>query len=621
MRLRPPLALALLLLALPAAARAQAPVDYELSFPEPHQRWMQVTATFRDLPAATPLVVHMSRTSPGRYALHEFVRNVYDVRVEGSGGRALDVTRPNAHRWRIAGHDGTVVFRYKVFGDAVNGTFNAIDDTHAHLNMPASLVWAERLEGRAARVTLRQPAGAAWKAATQLFATSDPLVFTAPNLAYLMDSPIEFGAITIRTFEVPVREGGPATTIRVAMHHLGTEAELDTYVERVRQIVLASREVFGELPDFEPGHYTSIVDYLPWARGDGMEHRNSTVVTSSGSLATSGSRLLGTVAHEFFHAWNVERIRPRSLEPFDLDEASVAEELWVAEGLTSYYTPLLMLRAGLGRPDSVLAQWGGLADALTHGAARRYHSATEMSLMAPLVDGAGETTPTNLEATYFSYYMHGAALGLAMDLTIRRETGSAKSLDDLFQLLWTRFGKPGGPAPGTVGHPYTLDDIEGALGEVTGNRGLAAAFFRDYVRGREAPPYADLLAQAGLAFTPVDAGQGFVGPIRYESREGGVAVTSLVLPGTPAYEAGLTRDMVVTRVDGASVASADALRDRIAGATPGTTLTVTTEWRGRTREHTVRVAPNPARRLVPLEDLGTPLSDAQRAFRDAWLRP
>src|SRR6185295_15488002 len=120
--------------------------------------------------------------------------------------------------------------------------------------------------------------------------------------------------------------------------------------------------VFGEFPEYEPGYYTFLADYLPYASGDGMEHRNSTVMTANGSIRTARQDLLGTVAHEFFHGWNVERIRPRSLEPFDLERANISGELWLAEGFTEYYGPLVLARAGLVDLSSSARTFSGLVD-------------------------------------------------------------------------------------------------------------------------------------------------------------------------------------------------------------------------------------------------------------------
>src|SRR5688500_10046171 len=191
--------LAALFVCFSATVHAQAPVSYHLSFPESQHHRMQVEVTFSDVPQGT-LEVMMSRTSPGRYAIHEFARNVYDVRIDDGAGRPLEVERPNPSQWNVTEHPGTVRVRYKVFGDHLNGTHLAIDPTRAHLNLPASLMWARGFEGRAAQVTFEAPEK--WKVATQLHPTSDPRTFTAGNLHYLVDSPVELSAFTQRTFIV-----------------------------------------------------------------------------------------------------------------------------------------------------------------------------------------------------------------------------------------------------------------------------------------------------------------------------------------------------------------------------------------------------------------------------------
>src|SRR5437867_7423260 len=320
---------------------AAAPVHYTLTFPEPEHRWMQVEAAFTEL-AQAPLELRMSRSSPGRYSLHDFAKNVYDVHAFGRDGRELpapSVTRPDPYGWTVSGHGGGVTVKYKVHGERIGGTYLAIDANHAHINMPAALMWAHGLEDRPAVVTLQQPAGKHWQVATQLHVNGDrspydarrpvPDTFelTAANLQYLMDSPTEFGSIVIREFSV-----GPRT-FRFAVHHTGTDAELDAFVKDVEKIVQQEGAIYGEYPEYEPGNYTFLAEYLPYSGGDGMEHRNSTVITSSGSIRDRRMGLLGTVAHEFFHCWNVERIRPRGLEPFDFDRANMSGELWLAEGL------------------------------------------------------------------------------------------------------------------------------------------------------------------------------------------------------------------------------------------------------------------------------------------------
>src|SRR4029077_8019251 len=143
------------------------------------------------------LELRMSRSSPGRYSQHDFAKNVYDVHAAGPDGRELSIARPDPSGWVVSEHGSSVTVRYKVFGDRVDGTYLAVDTTHVHMNMPAAIMWARGLDDRPATVTLSPPdpgvARRGWTVATQLHAGSTPLEFTAPNLQYLIDSPLEFG--------------------------------------------------------------------------------------------------------------------------------------------------------------------------------------------------------------------------------------------------------------------------------------------------------------------------------------------------------------------------------------------------------------------------------------------
>ena len=130
----------------PAVAQTAPPIEYRISVPEPVHRWLQVEMILRDVPAA-PLGLRMARSSPGRYSVHEFAKNVYDVEVSDLAGQPLAVGRPNPHEWRVERHGGTVRVRYKVFGDSVDGTYLAVDASHAHMNMPATLMWARGWQG------------------------------------------------------------------------------------------------------------------------------------------------------------------------------------------------------------------------------------------------------------------------------------------------------------------------------------------------------------------------------------------------------------------------------------------------------------------------------------------
>ena len=613
---------ALLCLLVVALAPAQQPSDdftvqYTLSFPAPEHHYAQVEVVFPGVPRGSRLAARMSRSSPGRYAVHEFAKNVFDVRASDGTGKPLRVTRPSPSEWEFDGHDGTVRIAYKVFGNRVDGTYLGIDTSHAHVNMPATLMWA-RGHDRPVSVRFEPPEGSGWKVATQLYPTKDPRVFTAPNLQYLMDSPAELSSFSERWFKVR-NPDGKTFTIRTVVHHEADEPAVDEYAAGTERIVREACAVFGEYPEFETGTYTFLGDYLPWGGGDGMEHRNSTVVAAPVSLRGPNVHgVLGTVAHEFFHAWNVERIRPKSLEPFDFEQANISGELWLAEGFTSYYGNLLMMRAGLWTLPRLIGSISGALDEVVNGAGRRFRSAVEMSEWAAFADGARSADQTNESYTFISYYTHGAAIALALDLALRDRSNGRISLDDYMRALWRVHGKPGGPQPGLVGRPFTPKDLRDRLAEVGGDRAFADTFFDSYVDGREVADYAALLARAGILVrrrNPGGAWSGLEDAIRGD--EPG-RVRSLVAWGTPAFDAGLEQGDVITAVDGRPFSGS--IAQALARRKPGDRLTI--EFRrptGAAGKAVLTLREDPSLEAVAAESAGGTLTSAQKAFRDAWL--
>jgi predicted metalloprotease with PDZ domain len=596
---------------------AQTPVSYRVSFPEREHRLMQVEITFTDVPAGL-LQLRMSRTSPGRYALHEFAKNVFDVRITDAAGQPVMVSRPNPHQWDVTtASSGDVRVRYRVFGDRVDGTYLGIDSTHAHVNMPAAMMWARGFERRPMTIRFDVPAGSSWRVATQLVPGRDPFTYSSPNLQYLMDSPTELSAFTLRTFTVPDEARTPV--FRVAVHHNGSDADVDAFTRDVESIVREARHVFGEYPAFEGNTYTFIADYLPWADGDGMEHRNSTILTSARSIRDARLDLLDTAAHEFFHAWNVERIRPRSLEPFNFEEANMSGELWLAEGFTSYYGPLIMTRVGLFTASDLAREIGQVINGVTTGVGRQFRSAVEMSQFAPFVDAAEWTDPTNFDSTFISYYTWGAAIALGLDLTLRDRTDGRVSLDDFMRALWTKYGKPGSNAAGYVETPYTQSDLEATLAAVSSDAAFATDFFDRYIEGRDVVDYAPLLARAGLLLRPTAPRRAFAGAFPRQDAQRGARISGLVPIGSPAYAAGLERDDVIISIGGSRVMRADDVDKAISARKPGDSLPIVFERRGRQVDAVLRLEEDPRQEVVPAEQAGQTLTDQQRRFRDAWL--
>ena len=611
-----------LVFSVPVWAQGQA-IEYTLSFPAPEHRWMQVEARFANAPSG-PLQLRMARSSPGRYSLHEFAKNVFDVSIVNGKGQRLTATRPDPHEWDVANHDGTVVITYKVFGDRTDGTYLGINDVHAHINIPAALMFARGWFERPVRVRFVQPPGKRWKVATQLFPTGDPLVFTAPNVHYLMDSTTDFSSFTLREFVVDDRKkrSGPAPTIRIALTHDGTEAEADAFAKDVERIVRETIPIFGELPDFETNTYTFLSTYLPWADGDGMEHRNSTSLTSSGALRSPGQRLgiLATVAHEFFHAWNMERIRSAGVEPFNFEDADMSDDLWLGEGFTTYFHNLVLARAGITTIDQFAAELANVINTVTLSPGRMFRSAVDMSRLAPFADNAVSVDRTAWPNLFISYYTYGEAIGLGLDLSLRDRSNAKVSGDQFMNALWVQFGRPGQKEPGKVATTYTIDGLKETLARVSGDRAFANDFFTKFVEGREVVDYSRLLARAGLVVRKRAPGRAFGGQVTLQPAGSAMHVAGLVPWESPLYKAGVAQDDQLVNLGGVELRSPNAWNDVLSKRKPGERVSLRFVRRsGETVNTTIVLEEDPTVEVVPIEKSGGTLTDEQRRFRDSWL--
>jgi predicted metalloprotease with PDZ domain len=603
-----------MLLALLLAAAGGDTVRYTVAFPNPAHHEARIVAEFPANGRDT-LEVWMSRSSPGRYALHEFAKNVYDVEATDPQGRALAVRRPDPYRWLVVARGRRVRFAYTLFADRADGTYSQIDVTHAHLNMPATFAWARGLGGHPVQVRFDPPPGSGWRAATQLLPTGNPLVWAAPDLAYFMDSPVELSDFSVRSWTVS-GPGGRIDTIRIALHHQGTEAQADSFAEALRRVAAEQIAIFGESARFDHHLYTFLADYLPWASRDGMEHRNSTVLSAPGSLARDAESLLRTASHELFHAWNMERIRSAELEPFDFTRANASPTLWFGEGFTSYYDRLTMRRAGLLSDSAYAAALAEGLNAVMLAPGRRFFSPIEMSLQAPFVDAATSIDPTNQTNTFLSYYTWGAAIGLGLDLSLRGRS-AGQSLDGYMRLVWDRFGRP--LRRYRIRRAYTVDDLERTLADYTGDPGFARDHFARYVRGRDIPEFASLLVQVGMRMRPVRAGAASAGPVVLAADTAGVLVTAATVAGTPLYDAGVDRGDRIVSAGRAAVPSPAAWEALVASAAPGDTIPIVVLRRGREIRATLRLTADPRIEVIPFELAGETVSDSQRAARAAWL--
>ena len=589
-----------------AAAQTKAvmapPVEYEASFENAVHHEARISVTYRAIGTA-PLELRMARSSPGRYAIHEFAKNVYDVSAVDGAGRPLKISRTDPYSWRVAGHDGTVKASYTLFANRGDGTYSQIDDSHAHMNIPATFMWAKGFDARPISVTFRV-GNRPWKAATQLQATAEPMTFRAPNLQYFMDSPTELSDFAVREWRVGEQ------TLRIAAHHAGIDADMDVFAERAKKVVFQQQQVFGELPRFDFGTYTFLADYLPHVSGDGMEHRNSTVIANTRGLYEADFGQLGTLSHEFFHAWNVERIRPAELEPFDFTRANPTPSLWFAEGFTSYYGPLLVRRAGLSSVREYLDGISGMMNGVVRGTGRRFGSPQEMSLRAAFVDAATAIDPTNSANMFISYYPYGATVALALDLTLRQKFKDV-TLDSFMRQMWLSHGK--------TETAFAPRDLVAALAKATGDPKFAADFFAKHIEGSDLPDFAPLLEQAGLKLRPRNAGRASLGRVAW-AREGQVVtLRGNTLIDEPLYKAGIENGDEILSIGRFTIDAEGDVARAIGKQKPGDKVPVRYLRRGQEQTVDVVVEEDGTLEVVRLEDSGGTPTEAQLAFRTAWL--
>lgn len=598
------IALSLALAAYCQTAQANGETHYQVSFDNAVHHEAQIAATFTGIENQV-LEVQMSRASPGRYAMHEFIKNVYHVSAVNSVGQPLEITRPNPYQWHIEGHDGEVTLTYTLFGDRADGTYTQIDRTHAHLNMPATFAWATGHEERPIKVEFR-PFDPRWKVATQLVKGVGKYSFTAPDLQYFLDSPTELSDHHIRSWEV--ESNGKTQTIKLAVHHDGLDEDLDKYMEKAKAVVTEQTNVFGELPTFDYGEYTFIACYLSHVSRDGMEHRNSTILTHPSSLDEAEYSQLGTLSHEFFHAWNVERIRPAELEPFKFIGANMTSNLWLAEGFTTYYGDLTLKRTHEWDEDKYLDKVASIVNQAYNVPGRQYFTPEGASQLATFTDAGVSKDRTNYSNIFFSYYIYGRAMGLALDLSIRAQF-PGKSLDDYMRQLWIDFGQSE--------TPYTREDARQTLAKVTGDQLFTDKFFTEHIYGQTKPDFTSLLAPAGLELIQEDDESAYLGKIYFNFKGEAAIVSNPILIGSPLYRAGVERGDRIIKLGRRTIRSEDLWNKALAQFEPGDETTIEYLQRGVTVTKKIAFISDPALKVSKLDE--ETITPAQQAFLENWL--
>ncbi len=577
---------------------------YKVSFPNAIHHEARIELTASNIPLK-PAIFKMSRSSPGRYATHEFGKNVYDVTAADQNGKAIVVNRIDGDVYEVPKHNGTVTISYTLYGNYADGTYVGIDPESIHLNMPGAFMWMKGMDEAPIEIRFDLPKENKGVIATQLAPTKQPNTFTAPGLQYFMDSPTKIGDQKIREWPIH-NSNGKTYTMRVALEADATDAQTDQLAENIKKLVEEERAVYGEFPAYDYGSYTFIAGINSFVKGDGMEHRNSTMITvPAPSLNPNG--VLGVFAHEYFHNWNVERIRPKTLEPFNFEKSNMSHELWCAEGFTQYYGSLLLARAGFTNDKTYLGTIGFLVNTKQNTPGAKFYSPVQASNHAVFVDASVSIDFNNYGNMFTSYYTYGAAIALALDLEL--QTRYHKTIDVFMQAMWKRFGK--------TEVPYTLSTMQETLASVS-DAAFAAQFFSKYILGHEPIDYASLLGKAGYEIKNMTEGKPSFGIAPRTTELSRLVIGSNTIKGSAAYEAGLDINDEILKLDETPVKNSGDLTSFLSGKKPGDVVMVSYKHRNTEKLAKLILKEQVSLAIIPFEQSGKELTEEMKSIRASW---
>jgi predicted metalloprotease with PDZ domain len=480
--------LALLAMGSSAGVGAQAPepIVYTVKFPSPEKHLAEIEAV---VPTARQPSIQMMMPvwSPGFYRVQDYAKQVENLSARTPDGATLAVEHPQKNRWRIqTGGAAKVVLSYRLTCKQVSVTTNYVGNDLAVLNGAATFITlAENARrGHEVRLTPQEK----WKrSATALPPAPDrlPNHYRAPDYDTLVDSPIVAGNPVVHEFAV---EGS-----RHFLVDLGDVGSWDgeKAAQVLEKIVRETRRFWGFLP-YDAYYFLNVFR----AGAGGLEHKNSTLLTASPARmagAQTSFRWLSFVSHEYFHAFNVKRLRPVELGPFDYENPPHTSSLWISEGLTTYFGNLIVVRAGLGTPDQFLAAMSTIISQLQTSPGRLVQSLENSSLD---VWGSGTSGVGRNKTTQVSYYVKGPIVGFLLDARIRRASAGKKSLDDVMRLAYQRYAGDCGFTPEQF--RTTADQVAGAD---------LKAWFKKALASTEELDYSETLDWYGLRFAPPEAPQ------------------------------------------------------------------------------------------------------------------
>ncbi len=466
-------------------------IHYNIVPSNPQAHLFTVTCTV-NRPDPDGQVLSMPAWIPGSYMIRDFAKNIVTIQAS-SLGENLEMEKLDKHTWRCVPCDGPLTAVYEVYAWDLSVRTAHLDMTHGYFNGTSVFLCVQGQEHNPCHVNILQPAGEAyrdWQVATAMSMDGAQLHgfgrYIAQDYDELIDHPVEMGTFTLATFEV----AGVPHDIAITGKH---QADMDRLCRDLKIICEQHVALFGELPDMQ--RYV----FQVMAVGDGyggLEHRASTsLLCSRDDLPRAGveevteeyRRFLGLCSHEYFHTWNVKRIKPAAFVPYELDKESYTHLMWMFEGITSYYDDLALLRTGLISTESYLELVAQNISRILRTPGRFKQSVWDSSYYTwTKFYKQDENSPNAI----VSYYGKGALLAMGLDLLIRKQSGEASSLDDVMRYLWRHYGSQGIGVP-DVGIEREIAELLGLdLGD----------FFNRYLRGTEELPLQQWFSDVGIEY-------------------------------------------------------------------------------------------------------------------------
>lgn len=593
------------------SVNAPEPLRYTLRFPRPETHYLEVTA---QIPAGKPQIeLYIAVWTPGSYMVREYSRNVEGFTATDENGRALAVKKTRKNRWLVeAGGAKRLTVGYKVYANEPSVQGNYVDAGFAMLNGAANFVTIEGDDKRAYEVKLELPA--AWKESISGLKRTGEHSYVASDFDQLLDAPIYAGNAPVHEFVVDAKK-----------HYLVNEGEGPMWdgpasAKDVAKIVAEYSRMWGGLPYDHYVFFNMLIEH-----GGGLEHKNSTwmggskwaygntvVPPPSEDAAPRGpfrpNRLgwLGLVSHEYFHLWNVKRLRPVELGPFNYENENYTRSLWLAEGVTSYYGELSLGRTKQATRDQVLQSFGGAISALQNTPGR---------LVTPLEQNSFDAwiklyhSDENTQNTAISYYTKGEIVGLLLDARIRKLTHGSKSLDDAMKLAYERYSAEQG---------YTPEQFRATVNEVAGAN--LSEWFTAALESTKELDYAEMLDWYGLSFKKPTERPGAPPRIKtglHTRVDGGRLVVESVVRDTPGEAAGLNAGDEILAVNGYRL-KAEQWPSRLESYKSGETVKLLIAHRDLLQEiNFVVTAENPVSWQL---EVRPDANRAQKAHLKAWLR-